>query len=431
MMAILNTIPFQKSMPAMMKTTFQCLFAHVKWLALGLALCGPISAMAVPILVQDPPPQLAFLKTVATLRKDILFDLWEEGHFPPNREMGPLVHGKHWHMIGEIRGGKDLEGAWGVLKPAFLKNGWGSVKSYRQGGFLEVMHYAQGGVEAWTNIGVDANGTQFFLTLDVIEVMPAPFALTLAAPAGEPEAMNGDKGDFPYLAPLPGSRLHSGNTDAANTLLMMPPGATQPEIVATGTMTRLYDLPGLTNVLFGSVYHDALVKAGWTIVKEQGGLIQAHYALKGRNIWAYLLNNNDGYSITIGDVGSRLNGDLAANCHVALYGVLFDFNKSTLQPISDAALQPVANLLATRPLLTLEVQGHTDNVGNDAYNQTLSEARARAVIAWLTQHGVAANRLTARGYGRTLPVADNGNEGGRAKNRRVEILDPKCVRAAK
>jgi outer membrane protein OmpA-like peptidoglycan-associated protein len=74
----------------------------------------------------------------------------------------------------------------------------------------------------------------------------------------------------------------------------------------------------------------------------------------------------------------------------------------------------------------LEIQGHTDNVGGDAYNQTLSEARARSVMAWLTQHGVAAARMTAKGYGKTMPIADNGTDEGRMKNRRVEIADPRC-----
>ncbi len=82
--------------------------------------------------------------------------------------------------------------------------------------------------------------------------------------------------------------------------------------------------------------------------------------------------------------------------------------------------------MASDKTLKLEVQGHTDNVGNDAYNQTLSEARAKAVATWLTQHGVAADRLTAQGYGKTKPVADNGSDVGRAKNRRVEIADPRC-----
>ena len=82
--------------------------------------------------------------------------------------------------------------------------------------------------------------------------------------------------------------------------------------------------------------------------------------------------------------------------------------------------------MAADKTLKLEIQGHTDNVGNDAYNQTLSEARTKAVMMWFTQHGVAANRLTAKGYGKTKPVADNGSDEGRAKNRWVEIADPSC-----
>jgi outer membrane protein OmpA-like peptidoglycan-associated protein len=155
--------------------------------------------------------------------------------------------------------------------------------------------------------------------------------------------------------------------------------------------------------------------------------LTAHYARKGRNIWATLHTNADGYTIAVADTGNDLGANLAKRCHVALYGVLFDFNKSTLQSTSDAVLQQVANLLTTDKTLKLEVQGHTDNVGNDTYNQKLSEDRAHAVVVWLTAHGVSANRLTSRGYGKTMPIADNSTDPGRAKNRRVEIADPGCT----
>jgi OmpA-OmpF porin, OOP family len=157
--------------------------------------------------------------------------------------------------------------------------------------------------------------------------------------------------------------------------------------------------------------------------------MHAHFTKTGRNVWAYLHINNDGYDIAVADAAGAT--DLAANlkktCHVALYGVLFDFNKSTLQPASDAVLQQVADLLAKDKALKIEVQGHTDNVGGDAYNQTLSEARARAVMDWFAKHGVAAARLSSNGYGKTKPVADNNTDEGRAKNRRVEIADPACA----
>jgi OOP family OmpA-OmpF porin len=181
-------------------------------------------------------------------------------------------------------------------------------------------------------------------------------------------------------------------------------------------------------VLLTTAYRDALTRGGWVIVQEGSSVIRAHYAQKGRNIWAMVSPNSGGYDLNVADAGLvDLGANLAKTCHVALYGVLFDFNKSTLQPASDAVLQPAANLLAANIALKVEVQGHTDNVGGDAYNQTLSEARAKAVAAWLTQHGIAADRLTAKGYGKTKPVADNGSDEGRAKNRRVEIADPGCT----
>jgi outer membrane protein OmpA-like peptidoglycan-associated protein len=73
------------------------------------------------------------------------------------------------------------------------------------------------------------------------------------------------------------------------------------------------------------------------------------------------------------------------------------------------------------PDLKLRVEGHTDNQGGAAANQALSEKRAQAVVSWLTSHGVTAIRLKAQGFGQTKPVADNGTEEGRAKNRRVEL----------
>lgn len=267
----------------------------------------------------------------------------------------------------------------------------------------------------------------------MIEIAPLPFTLTLAAPAATPEAINPAAGYFPYLAPLPGSKFRSGSSDPT-PFWITPKGATQAELVASGTVFKAYIQPdGLSNSLFRTVYRDALANAGWTIVDERMGAdvaLSAHYTQEGRNLWASLHQNNDGYDIRVADAGAAtkdLSGDLARNYHVAMYGVLFEFNKSTLQPASDPVLQRVLSLLAKDAALKLEIQGHTDNVGGDAYNQTLSEARARAVLVWLVQQGVAAARLTSKGYGKTAPIADNGTDVGRARNRRVEIADPRCT----
>jgi outer membrane protein OmpA-like peptidoglycan-associated protein len=97
-----------------------------------------------------------------------------------------------------------------------------------------------------------------------------------------------------------------------------------------------------------------------------------------------------------------------------------------LRPDSEPILQKILALLKARPDVKLEVQGHTDNVGGDDYNQKLSDSRANAVLEWLRAKGIAADRLTAHGYGLQVPIADNGSDEGRAKNRRVEIKKQGC-----
>jgi len=108
---------------------------------------------------------------------------------------------------------------------------------------------------------------------------------------------------------------------------------------------------------------------------------------------------------------------------VDLYGIYFDLDKATLKSESEATLQQVRELLANRPTLRLIIGGHTDSEGGDDYNLALSQRRAAAVVAWLTGHQIAADRLQSEGFGETQPVADNATPAGRALNRRVEVRD--------
>jgi outer membrane protein OmpA-like peptidoglycan-associated protein len=102
--------------------------------------------------------------------------------------------------------------------------------------------------------------------------------------------------------------------------------------------------------------------------------------------------------------------------------ITFDTGRDTLRPESGHILDEVARILAQHPELTrIRVEGHTDNVGGKAYNQDLSQRRARAVVRALGQRGIAAGRLEAQGYGFDRPVASNATAAGRAKNRRVEF----------
>ena len=120
---------------------------------------------------------------------------------------------------------------------------------------------------------------------------------------------------------------------------------------------------------------------------------------------------------------SAMAKDIAAKGHVALYGILFDTDKSDIKSESAATLAEIAKLLQQQSSIKLYVVGHTDNVGDYAYNIGLSQRRAAAVVQELAvKHGVAAVRLKSAGTGPLAPVAPNETEAGRAKNRRVELV---------
>jgi OOP family OmpA-OmpF porin len=115
---------------------------------------------------------------------------------------------------------------------------------------------------------------------------------------------------------------------------------------------------------------------------------------------------------------------ISSTGHVAIYGIYFDFNKSDVKPESDPALSEIAKLLTGSPNLKVFIVGHTDNVGGVDYNMKLSQSRADAVVkALTTKYKVNPQRLKAYGVGQLAPVAPNKTEDGRAKNRRVELVE--------
>jgi OOP family OmpA-OmpF porin len=107
---------------------------------------------------------------------------------------------------------------------------------------------------------------------------------------------------------------------------------------------------------------------------------------------------------------------------ITLEGVTFDYNSATLQAGSLNILDDVADGLKKHPRLKVELQGHTDSKGPDAYNLTLSQKRADAVRAYLLKDGVPTTQITAKGYGEGQPIADNNTDAGRAQNRRVVMF---------
>ena len=107
---------------------------------------------------------------------------------------------------------------------------------------------------------------------------------------------------------------------------------------------------------------------------------------------------------------------------LVLEGVNFDFDKATLRQEDMAIIDRDVTALDTWGNVNIEVAGHTDSRGSDGYNMDLSQRRAEAVRNYLVGKGIAADRLSARGYGESQPVADNATDEGRFKNRRVELV---------
>jgi outer membrane protein OmpA-like peptidoglycan-associated protein len=155
----------------------------------------------------------------------------------------------------------------------------------------------------------------------------------------------------------------------------------------------------------------------------------------GKETWVHVKADNPGdYWLFIAeremmkqDVtmdAAAMAAGLGTNGSIALYGVYFDTGKSDLKPESEPTLKEIAQLLTGSSALKVFIVGHTDMVGDTATNMRLSQARAEAVVnALVSKHKIGAARLVAFGNGPYAPVASNKTDEGRAKNRRVELVE--------
>ena len=141
-------------------------------------------------------------------------------------------------------------------------------------------------------------------------------------------------------------------------------------------------------------------------------------------------DNNDFYNLTIIQL-EEMNQDVTSSDilnklntegHIALY-INFETGKSGIKAESQKIIDQIVEMLKASPTLKVLIEGHTDNVGNAASNQTLSESRAKSVMNAITAKGIDKARLASKGLGQTKPVADNNTEDGKTKNRRVEIVE--------
>jgi outer membrane protein OmpA-like peptidoglycan-associated protein len=179
-------------------------------------------------------------------------------------------------------------------------------------------------------------------------------------------------------------------------------------------------------VLFEGVCKDA------NCAENCGYQMMVGKILKDNNeMWIEVVPFNDGndYNLTI-VVKEEMKQDITANAmldslnrkgYIALY-INFDTGKSIIKPESMPLIAQIVDMLNSNPDLKLNVEGHTDNVGNPISNITLSEERAKSVVAAIVAHGIDVKRLGSLGHGQDKPIGDNKTDEGRAKNRRVELV---------
>jgi outer membrane protein OmpA-like peptidoglycan-associated protein len=173
-------------------------------------------------------------------------------------------------------------------------------------------------------------------------------------------------------------------------------------IIAASAYSEAVSGEFMVNLPSGKDYALNVSRPGFLFFSENISLTDEHTAL------APLLKDIPLQPVEAGEV-------------VVLKNIFFDFDKTELKPESRAELEKLIQLLTQNPAMVIEIGGHTDNVGNAAYNQKLSEERARSVSNYLVTGGIDKTRLSFKGYGMTKPLDSNDTEEGRARNRRTEF----------
>ena len=240
--------------------------------------------------------------------------------------------------------------------------------------------------------------------------------------------------DSPYVSRFPGSIINSCNHKEFESYSMPVGKDAEGNEVAKPIEGDFWEFDiatreGTSEIQLFRNFHNALTAAGWKVIFEdsparitaQKGPVYVYLETKGEFYYLYTVKQQAMQQEVTADA-KQMGDDIDKSGHVAVYGIQFDTGKAAILPASEPVLQQVQKLLEDRADLKIRIEGHTDNVGARAANQTLSQRRAQAVMGWLIAQGVDAGRLSAAGFADTKPVADNGSDEGRAKNRRVELV---------
>lgn len=269
----------------------------------------------------------------------------------------------------------------------------------------------------------------------------AVLAMAMVVVSGAARAEEKDfegSSDHPLLTRMPGYFISSYEVREWDSLESAY--ATGPDARWEGKTTRIgYTVqPGGRQVSMAQIarnYEAALKKAGARVLYAEGNITCARLERGGTKTWVQAGAYNEGsvYDLLIVEAGglaqevvadaAALKQGLAAEGRVALYGLYFDSGKAVVKPESEPTLVQLVKLLKQEARLSVFVVGHTDTDGSLEANQKLSADRAAAVVATLTARGIDAKRLKSAGVGPHSPVATNRTAEGKAKNRRVELVE--------
>ncbi len=240
--------------------------------------------------------------------------------------------------------------------------------------------------------------------------------------------------DSPYISRFPGSIINSCNHKEFESYSMPVSKDADGNGVEKAIEGEYWDYDigtreGTSEIQLYRNFHNALAAAGYKFLFEgspdrliaQKGNLYLDIQCKGAYYYLFTVKQQAMQQEVTADA-KQMGDDIDKAGHVAVYGIQFDTGKSAILPASEPVLQQVQKLLEDRPDLKIRIEGHTDNTGTRAVNQPLSQKRAQAVMGWLIAQGIDSGRLSAQGLADTKPVADNGSEDGRAKNRRVELV---------
>jgi outer membrane protein OmpA-like peptidoglycan-associated protein len=251
--------------------------------------------------------------------------------------------------------------------------------------------------------------------------------------------------DHPVIERYPGSTLLENDYVHRNydsmELYVTVEGETTTKIVKGEYWEILYEIydesgdkdDSISGLEIAENYKNAALEKGGEILYDAGDVFTFSIPMaNGNTCWVYFEAGGGWYSLYIIEEEGlvqvlhfgedEIKKELDSKGHIAIYGITFEFDKADLKVGAETQLIEIVKLMRNNHELKIEIQGHTDNVGGDEYNQDLSERRAETVKDFLLLYGVSADRMRTKGFGESSPVASNDTEEGRSMNRRVEIV---------